>query len=33
LKPFLKWIRKQSPDRNFHTERSKAHPHHGKRRY
>ena len=33
LKPFLDWIRKQSPDRNFKTERSKSHPHHGKRRY
>jgi 5-methylcytosine-specific restriction protein A len=33
LKPFLKWIRKQSPDRNFGTVRSKEHPHHGKRRY
>ena len=33
LKPFLLWIRKQSPDRNVKTDRSKAHPHHGKRRY
>jgi len=33
LKPFLQWIRKQSPDRNFRTERSKAHPRHGNRRY
>ena len=33
LQPFLKWIRKQSPDRNFRTARSKSHPHHGKRRY
>jgi hypothetical protein len=32
LQPFLKWIRKQSPDRNFATHRSCAHPHHGKRR-
>src|SRR6187549_81260 len=27
MKPFLTWIRRQSPDRNFHTERSRAHPH------
>ena len=33
LQPFLKWIRKQSPDRNFRTVRSKDHPRHGKRRY
>jgi 5-methylcytosine-specific restriction enzyme A len=33
LQPFLQWIRKQSPDRNFATHRSKAHPHRGKRRY
>jgi len=33
LQPFLKWIRKQAPDRNFRTVRSKEHPHHGKRRY
>jgi hypothetical protein len=33
LQPFLRWIRKQSPDRNFRTVRSKSHPHHGKRRH
>lgn len=33
LQPFLKWIRKQSPDRNFRTVRSKEHPRHGQRRY
>jgi hypothetical protein len=33
LQPFLKWIRRQSPDRNFATRRSKSHAHHGKRRY
>ena len=33
LQPFLTWIRKQAPDRNFRTARSRAHPHHGKRRY
>ena len=33
LKPFLKWIRKQSPDRNFRTMRSRAHPDRGKRCY
>src|SRR4051812_43671009 len=33
LQPFLKWIRKQAPDRNFRTDRSKEHPHHGKRRH
>lgn len=33
LQPFLKWIRKQSPHRNFGTRRSNADPHHGKRRY
>ena len=33
LQPFLKWIRKQSPDRNFKTIRAKDHPHHGRRRY
>jgi hypothetical protein len=33
LQAFLKWIRKQSPDRNFRTVRSKEHPYHGKRRY
>ena len=32
LQPFLKWIRKQSPDRNFKTIRSRAHPHHGSSR-
>jgi hypothetical protein len=32
LQPFLKWIRRQAPDRNFATRRSKAHPHHGSRR-
>jgi len=33
LQPFLRWIRKQAPDRNFRTVRSKEHPRHGKRRY
>jgi 5-methylcytosine-specific restriction protein A len=33
LQPFLKWIRKQSPGRNFRTHRSRGHPHHGRRRY
>ena len=33
LQPFLRWIRKQSPDRNFRTVRSREHPYHGKRRY
>jgi hypothetical protein len=33
LQPFLRWIRKQSPDRNFRTVRSKDHPRHGKRRF
>ena len=33
LKSFLRWIRKQSPDRNFRKVRAKEHPHHGKRRY
>lgn len=33
LQPFLKWIRKQSPHRNFRTARSREHPHNGKRRY
>ena len=27
LQPFLKWIRKQKPDRNFRTLTSNAHPH------
>ena len=26
LQPFLKWIRKQKPDRNFRTVQSKHHP-------
>ena len=26
LQPFLKWIRKQKPDRNFRTIQSKQHP-------
>jgi hypothetical protein len=33
LQQFLKWIRKQSPGRNFATRRSHDHPHHGRRRY
>jgi 5-methylcytosine-specific restriction enzyme A len=33
LQPFLKWIRRQSPGRNFATARSRAHPRHGRRRY
>ena len=31
LEPFLRWIRKQKPDRNFRTVMSDAHPH-GRRR-
>jgi hypothetical protein len=31
LEPFLRWIRKQKPDRNFRTAPSRARPH-GKRR-
>ena len=27
LQPFLKWIRKQKPDRNFRTIMSNSHPH------
>ena len=33
LQPFLKWIRKQSPGRNFRTVRAKSHPRQGKSRY
>jgi 5-methylcytosine-specific restriction enzyme A len=33
LQPFLKWVRKQSADRNFRTLQSKDHPRHGRRRY
>jgi 5-methylcytosine-specific restriction enzyme A len=32
LQPFLKWIRKQKPDRNFRTILSDAHPHARRRR-
>jgi hypothetical protein len=32
LQPFLKWIRKQKPDRNFRTIISDAHPHARRRR-
>jgi hypothetical protein len=35
LQPFLRWIRKQKPDRNFRTMTAHAHPHkrREKRRY
>ncbi len=32
LQPFLKWIRKQKPDRNFRTIMADAHPHAGRRK-
>lgn len=32
LQPFLKWIRKQKPDRNFRTIMSGSHPHARRRR-
>jgi hypothetical protein len=32
LQPFLKWIRKQKPDRNFRTVTSNAHPKSKRRR-
>jgi 5-methylcytosine-specific restriction enzyme A len=32
LQPFLKWIRKQKPDRNFRTLRSSTHPEARRRR-
>jgi 5-methylcytosine-specific restriction enzyme A len=32
LHPFLRWIRKQNPDRNFKTVQSNAHPNRGRRR-
>lgn len=32
LQPFLKWIRKQKPDRNFRTVQSGRHPHGPRRR-
>lgn len=32
LAPFLNWIRKQKPDRNFKTRTSHAHPHARRRR-
>ena len=32
LQPFLKWIRKQKPDRNFRTVLSDVHPHARRRR-
>ena len=31
LRPFLKWIRKQKPGRNFRTIQSKQHPNSGRR--
>ncbi|MGE5608960.1 MAG: HNH endonuclease [Bacillota bacterium] len=31
LQPFLKWIRKQKPNRNFRTHTSNTHPNTGKR--
>ena len=33
LQSFLKWIRKQKPDRNFRTIMSNGHPHQGRRRH
>ena len=33
LQPFLKWIRKQKPDRNFRTITSSSHPHAGRKRH
>jgi len=32
LQPFLKWIRKQKPDRNFPTRQSATHPNRKRRR-
>src|SRR5689334_9888864 len=32
LQPFLRWIRKQKPDRNFRTMMAAAHPHARRRR-
>ena len=32
LQPFLRWIRKQKPDRNFRTIMADAHPHSRRRR-
>jgi hypothetical protein len=32
LQPFLRWIRKQKPDRNFRTTMSNAHPERRRRR-
>ena len=32
LQPFLRWIRKQKPDRNFRTTLSTGHPHARRRR-
>ncbi len=32
FQPFLKWIRKQKPDRNFRTIQSNHHPHAGRRK-
>jgi hypothetical protein len=32
LQPFLRWIRKQKPDRNFRTIMSKDHPKHGRQK-
>lgn len=32
LQPFLAWIRRQRPDRNFRVAMSDAHPHAGRRR-
>jgi 5-methylcytosine-specific restriction protein A len=32
LQPFLQWIRKQNPERNFRTSISSAHPHARRRR-
>ena len=32
LQPFLNWIRKQNPNRNFRTIQANNHPHRGRRR-
>lgn len=32
LQPFLKWVRKQKPDRNIRTRTANAHPHAGRKR-
>jgi hypothetical protein len=32
MQPFLKWIRKQAPERTFRTVMSDAHPHARRRR-